>query len=707
MSLEQVRRIMNPRSVAIYGASDDPAKWGGGLMQILLRHGWQGEIYPINRKQETVQGRKAYADVRAIPHPVDLAVVAVPVDNVPQVIGDCADMGVQGCLVISSNFAEVGEDGARRQQALVEIARAKGTRLIGPNCMGLMNMHARFNLCSSVASQHYESLPEGVIGIASQSGALLGSMLARAAQCGIGLSSAISVGNQADLEICDFFEYLIADPGTRVVCLYIEGLKSPARFRTLCGRSIAAGKPVLLVKAGRSDAGALAVQSHTGSLAGGHDNLAAVCRQLGVVLLDDVVDMVDTAMAWASAGGCARKGVAVFTASGGGGALAVDALEAAGFTQPQLGAATRNAMARWLPPSHLELPLDAGVIASHRSPKDILQGLRESCAAIMAEPEVGAGVYYMTTQKYADDCIQALVETAKSCGKPLFLVNQASDVGQAASRSMREAGLFECTSMATAVTVLKALSFIDAALASPRGEEPAPQADPALQALLPAAGAAPVTLSEADTKALLARAGLPVPRQGFAADADEAAQVAEEIGFPVVMKIDAPGVTHKSDIGGVAVGLASTAAVREAYARIEASACQHLGPGRMRGCLVQQSVPADIELIVGARWDESFGTMLVVGIGGTLVELLHDVRILPAPFGRDEVLQQLAQLKLYPLLTGYRGAPPVDLERLAGLVVSIGRFAAGLGPRLMEFDANPVRVSGGRLCIADARAVVR
>jgi succinyl-CoA synthetase beta subunit len=228
-----------------------------------------------------------------------------------------------------------------------------------------------------------------------------------------------------------------------------------------------------------------------------------------------------------------------------------------------------------------------------------------------------------------------------------------------------------------------------------------------LQALLPAPGGEPVTLSEADTKALLAKAGLPVPRQGLATDAAQAAQIAEQIGLPVVLKIDAPGVTHKSDIGGVAVGLATTAAVREAYARIEDAARKHLGAGRMRGCLVQQSVPADVELIVGARWDEQFGTMVVVGIGGTLVELLHDVRILPAPFGREEVLQQLAQLKLYPLLTGYRGANPVDLDRLAELVVDIGRFAAGLGARLLEFDANPVRVSGSRLCIADARAVVR
>src|SRR5689334_8260321 len=400
MTLAQVQRIMNARSVAIYGASDDTSKWGGGLMNLLLRHGWQGTVYPISRK-ESVQGRVAYPDIASVPEPVDVACVVVPVDQVSRVIGECADAGVAGCMIISSNFAETGEDGARRQHELVEIARARGTRLIGPNCMGLMNTHAQFNLCNSSASEFYHHMPQGPIGIASQSGALMGSMLARAYVSGTGLSSAISAGNQADLEICDFFEYLIADPNTRVICLYIEELRSPERFRELSRRSIAAGKPVLLVKAGRSESGALAVQSHTGSLAGMYESLAAVCRQLGVQLLNDVIDMMDAAMAWVTVGGFSSGGVAVMTASGGGGALAMDALEAAGFTLPQLGSATQEVLARWAPPTHLQLPLDAGVLASHRSPRDLLQGMRESSLAIMADSGVGAGMYVMTTQKYA------------------------------------------------------------------------------------------------------------------------------------------------------------------------------------------------------------------------------------------------------------------------------------------------------------------
>ncbi len=707
MSLEQVQRILHARSVAIYGASDDTAKWGGGLMHLLRRHGWQGHIYPIHRHQETIQGCKAYPDIASIPGPVDVACVAVPVDKVGQVIGECADKGVAGCLVISSNFAETGADGERRQQELVDIARARGTRLIGPNCMGLMNTHERFNLCNSSATEFYDHLPHGAIGVASQSGALMGTMLARAYDCGVGLSSGISVGNQADLEICDFFEYLIADAPTRIICLYIEGLRSPERFRDLCRRSIAAGKPVLLVKAGRSESGAHAVQSHTGSLAGGYQSLAAVCRQLGVQLMEDVVDMVDAAIAWVTVGGWTEGGVAVATASGGGGALAMDALEDAGFQVPQLGATTQDALARWLPPTHLQLPLDAGVIASHGTPAHMLQGMTESMAAIMADPAVGAGLYVMTTQKYAEACTQALVNTIRRCGKPLFLVNQASEVGQAQAQVMRDAGLLQCTSMRSAITVLRTLRAIGRVMAQPPVSAEAPAASPALLAMLGTPRAAPETLSEAATKALLAQAGMPVPRQGLARDVDEAVRIAENIGLPVVLKIDAEGVTHKSDIGGVAVNLETPQAVREAYQRILDAVARHVPDATVHGCLVQQSVPADVELIVGARWDAQFGTMLLVGIGGTLVELLHDVRLLPAPVRATEVHAQLGQLQLLPLLTGYRGARPVDMDALVALVVAIGEFAVALGERLLEFDANPVRIAGSQLCIADARAVVR
>lgn len=708
MSLAEVNRIMNARSVAIFGASDDPAKWGGAMLRLLLRHGFDGDVYPINTRQEVVQGRKAWPDIESVPAKVDVAFVAVPGNMVESTIAACAQAGVGGCLIISSNFAETGEEGARRQDELVRIARSLGTRLIGPNCMGLMNTHKRFNLCNSQATDFYHHMPTGPVGIASQSGALMGSMLARAYDAGIGLSSAISVGNQADLELCDFFEYLIEDADTRVICLYMEGMKSPGRFVDLCRRSMAAGKPVLLTKAGRSKGGAYAVQSHTGSLAGGYESLAAMCDALGVQLMTDPLEMVEAAMAWVTVGAWQEGDVAVLTASGGGGALAIDAMEDAGLNLATLGPATGASLARYLPPTHLQLPFDVGVLAAHGATRDLVHGIGECAKAAMADPAVGAGIYVMTTQKYMDACTQVIIETARGCGKPFFLINLAYEVGGSATRAMREAGLVEFRHIGSAINVLATLRRMGRAMAAARPPAAAVAREVAapLAAMLPDTGGQALALTEAATKALLAKAGLPVPKQVLASSAAAAARAAEEIGFPVVLKIEAEGVSHKSDMGGVELNLRNADEVRQAFGRIAAAADRHRVSDKMTGCLVQQSVPADVELIVGARWDEQFGTMLMVGMGGTLVELLKDVRLTPAPATRERVLDLLSELRLYPLLTGFRGSRPVDLEAVADTVVAIGRFAAALGPRLLEFDANPLRVSGDQVCIADARAVV-
>lgn len=709
MSLDQVRRLMNPRTVAVLGASDDTTKWGGSMLRLVRQHGFPDEgLFPVNPKLDQVQGLTCWRDIGAVPQPVDLALLTVPVAQVEPAVRACAEAGVGACLVISANFAEVGEEGARRQLALVDIARSRGMRLVGPNCLGLLNTHHRFNLCNSSAAQYYDHLAPGAIGMVSQSGAMMGMMMARAYAGGQGVSSAVSIGNQADLELCDFLEYLIDDAATRVIALYIEGLKSPERFVSLCRQALARGKPVLVTKAGRSDEGAQAVQSHTGSLAGSHASFEAVCRSVGVQLIDDPTSLMNVAMACASVGWWHDGGVAVMTASGGAGALTIDAFGPAGLHMPALAAATQAVLAKYLPASHLELPFDAGALAAHAATRDVPGAIREAMAAIMADPGVGAGIYVMTTQPHTELIARITADLAHSCGKPFFLINLASEVGASAGAILRHAGIVEVDRIAEGVRVLAALRSVGRALAAPTAAAPVVAANlHDLQDLLPLPSGAPVTLSEADTKALLARAGLPVPRQALAHTAEEAAAIAVQLGFPVALKIEAEGVSHKSDMGGVVLGLHDAAAVRQAFERIEAAARAHGVADRLHGCLVQQMVPGDVELIVGSRWDAAFGPMVMVGIGGTLVELLKDVRLMPAPVTREQVLHELATLQLYPLLTGYRGSRPVDLNAVADVVVALARIVADLGPRLLEFDANPVRVSGRSVCVADARAVVQ
>jgi len=705
MSASDIHRIMHARSVAILGASDDENKWGGAMLRLLRAHGYDGRIHPIHPRQATVQGLPAWPDIGAVPEPVDVALIALPGPLVQQAVSACAAASVGACLVISSSFAEAGEDGARREAELVATARQAGMRLIGPNCMGLINPHRRFNLCNSTASQYYDYLPTGPIGVASQSGALMGTMIAHAYARGLGLSCAASLGNQADVELCDIFDYMIDDEATRVICLYVEGLKSPARFASLARRARQVGKPVIVTKAGRSDAGAHAVLSHTASLAGSHASFAAACRDLGIMLVNDVLDMLDIAAACASSGTIASGGIAVMTGSGGGGALAMDALADLGLPVARLGDATRAVLARHMPDTHLALPFDVGVLASHGATRDVASAVQQCMQAIMADPDVAAGMYVMTTQPNMESFAEMTHAIGSACGKPFFLVNLAADVGAAASRRIHAAGAIEFHRIDACARTLHALRALGQATQSTDETDP-PSTAPALPALPPRS--TPGVLSESETKDLLAAAGVPVPPHRLASDEDAAVQAAQEMGFPVVLKIEADGVSHKSDLGGVALNLSGPDAVRQAYAAIRANA-QRAGvaAAAWRGCLVQPMVAADAELIVGTRWDAQFGPMVLLGIGGTLVELLQDYRLMTTPLTRERVGARLRELRLFPLLQGYRGRAPADLDAVIDAVMAIGRLAEQLGPRLLELDANPVRVAGDAVWVVDARAVVQ
>ncbi len=711
MSLDQVRRIMNPRSVAILGASDDLGKWGGSMLQLLRRHGFSEQhIYPVHPRHATVQGIKAWPDLASIGQPVDVALIAVPADKVQEAVDACARAGVGGCLVISSNFAEIGIEGAQRQQQLV--ADLHHTRVIGPNCMGFMNTHCQFSLCHSTATQMHDHLPKGAIGIVSQSGALMGTLLAQAYTTGIGVSSAISVGNQADLELCDFFEYLIDDVHTRVICLYTEGLKSPQRFVELCQQSIAAGKPVLICKAGRSQAGAHAVQSHTGSLAGTYASFEAMCRFAGALLVPDLLDMFETAMAFASTRPLTGRKLAVITGSGGGGALAVDAFEGTGMQLAELNDDTRKRLSAYMPSSHLSLPFDIGVLASHGATTKPFEALNDCALSIMADPNVAGGLYVMTTQPHMEGIAKLSINLNRQTDKPFFLVNLSGNVGAQANQVMYDAGLPVFTHIASAAAALERLHALHQTLANPPPWQRHPaqlspdKADAWLDSL-PASGRDPVTLSQLQTLDWLNKSGVRIPRQCLVTSVTDALSKAQEIGYPVVLKMEVRGLSHKSEVCGVLLGLRDATSVHEGYSQLLQSAQLHGLNEQWLGCLVQEMVPADVELIVGTRWDEQFGTQLLLGHGGTLVELLRDVRLMPATLDRSQVLSELQTLKMFPLLTGFRGGPAADLERVIDMVMTIAALALALGPRLLEFDANPVRISGSQVCVADARAVLR
>ncbi len=694
---QSVRDILHPRSVAIVGASDSEDKWGGRLLRYMLRHRHPGALYPINARATELMGLPAYPSLRDCPGPVDLAILLVPRAHVRAAIEDCVAKGVGCALCITAGFAETGAAGRANEQALVDLARAGGVRLIGPNCMGLMNTHHGLCATTGVVMGTLDRLPVGGIGMASQSGALMGAMISRGVDIGAGFSTTVSVGNQADLDLNDFFEYLIDDPKTEVITLYMEGVKDAPRFTALLERAAAAGKPVCIAKSGRSAAGAKAAASHTASLAGAWPAFEATCRRWGVYLFETIYDLLQGALLLQRGKRAASDQVAVFSGSGGGGALLTDGLEAHGLAPAELSDATQQAVAAVLPSTHRQLPFDFGMLNHAAAPDPQVAGGAIGIALDRAlhDPAVGAGILLLTTQPGQELVVQAAIAAADRSSTPLLFFQGAGNHGDVARQMLRAAGHGYFDSPHDALKVLSVLA---------RRKPPPPSAPPqpgvSVAADLPAG-----FLTEPQARRLLEGAGIPTTRWRFAAGADAAAQAARELGGSVAIKAVSAHIVHKSDMGGVKLGLQGDAAVRQACADI-AAAARAAGVDTLDGYLVTEMWRADTELILGVQRDPDFGPLVMVGAGGVLVELMKDVQLAPAPLSHATALAMLRQLRCLPLLSGYRGRTPADLDAIADVMVRLGALAADPSARLRELDINPLFIAGPRIAAADARATL-
>jgi acetyl-CoA synthetase (ADP-forming) len=697
-------RIVNPESVAVVGASDDVGKFGGRVIHYLIKHGYPGRLLRINPNRPAIRGLPAHRSLAAAPGPIDVAILAVPAAQLEAQIADCAAAGVGACIVITGKLAESGPAGAALQERILRIARGAGMRLVGPNCLGIFNPVDRAMLSSSLALEADAFAPGG-IGIVSQSGALMGTLVSLAHGYGARFSRCVSVGNQADLELCDFLDYLIEDGATRVIALYIEGLRSPARFRALLHRARAAGKPVLCVKAGRSEAGVQAARSHTASLAGSYAAFAATCREAGAVLMDDAAAMVLAADALDRLPRLAApgRGVAAIAGSGGSTAILVDQLAEAGLRLATISDATKAVLADWLPPSHLHLPVDTGNFEDGTSEA----GIRSVIRAFNADPDVGAVVFPMTTgPRMAENAVILPPLAREPGGKPLLWVMGAGAVGDEARARMRALDFPYYDRGADALAVLRALE--EEAAGRARANLPPPVrpagAGPAMPAGLPEG-----MLTEVEAKRLIAAYGIPTTRERSAPDAETAVRAAAAIGYPVALKGVSRAVVHKSDFGLVRLGLAGAQVVRAAFADI-AAALDRAAPGTMEGCLVQEMAQGGVvEVILGARHDPEYGPMVLAGLGGVLVEVLRDVQSAPAPLSAADAEAMLRRLRLWPVLAGVRGRPVADIAAAADALVRLSWLAADLGPRLAELDINPLilRAQGRGAIAVDGRAMLR
>lgn len=701
--MDSLRPLFSPRSVAVIGASRRPATIGHEIFNNLIRCGFTGVAYPVHPTAHAVAGVKAWPSVGALPEAVDLAVLVVPAAEVGDTARQCAEAGVKAMVVITAGFRETGEEGAARERALVEIARSAGMRLVGPNCLGLINAAPDVRLNATFAPT-WPTL--GRVGFLSQSGALGVAILDHSKRLGIGVSSFISVGNRADVSVNDLLEYWENDDNTDIVLLYLESFGNPRRFSRIA-RRIAEKKPVIAVKSGRSIAGQRAASSHTGSLAGGDAAAEAIAWQTGIIRVDTLEELFNTCMLLANQPVPRGNRVAVLTNAGGPGILAADALEAHGLRVPNFSDATEKALQSILPPeASAKNPVD--MIAS-ASPEMYEAALK----LLIADPDIDSilTIYVPPIITQPEAVANAIRRGAAGSPKPV-LCNFLGTHGLVKSlQSLQEGSIPSYAYPETAAISLARATRYGQWLARPRGsEQEFAVDDAAVTAAIEAALArhSEGWLSPEEVAAVLGAYGIPMARAVVARSPAEASALAESLGFPVAVKLVSDTLTHKSELGGVRLGLTSASAVYDAYAGIQRRLADAGLDAQMGGVLVQEMVSGGIELIVGGTVDPAFGPTILVGLGGVNVEVLDDVAVRIYPLHDIDAEEMLESLRGRRLLAGYRDRPAADVPAVKDVLLRVSQLL-GRHPYIAEMDINPLsaRVPGEGVVALDARIRVR
>jgi acetyl coenzyme A synthetase (ADP forming)-like protein len=693
-----VRALLRPASIAVVGASRERHTIGGVLFHNLIDAGFAGPVYPVNPGARSIQAVRAYPSILDIPDPVDLAVVAVPAAAVGGVARECARKGVKGLVVVSSGFSEVGPDGLDRQRELVEVCHDAGLRLIGPNCMGVANTDPSIAMNAQFAP--IAPLP-GRVGFLSQSGAVGLALLDHANRLGLGLSTFVSVGNKADLSGNDFLCYWEDDDATDVILLYLESLGNPRRFARIA-RRVGRRKPVVVVKSGRSTAGARATSSHTGALLGASDvTVDALFRQAGVLRTDTLAEMFDVTSLLANQPIPTGARVAILTNGGGPGILAADACEAAGLEVPPLPDAVREVLAEWLP-----------AVAGIGNPVDMIASAtaddyRRAIELLATEAEVDAviAIFAPPLVTRAEDVARAIHEAAGGLDRAIPILAVFMSAGDAPSE------------LRGATTTVPAYTYPENAAhalaravrygewrARSEGVVPSLPDVRADEAVVQLAAMLAIGrsrwLDPSEVRALLGLYGLPLVEEQVVATPSEAADASVRVGLPVALKGIAPDVIHKSDLRGVHLRLASPDSVEAAAREIDASfaAAGH----RVEGFLVQRMAPPGTEMLVGVVHDRLFGPVVACAAGGTFAELLKDVAVRITPLTDVDAAEMVRSLAMFPLLDGYRGAPRADVAALEEVLLRVGAMVEAL-PEIAEMDLNPVIVLPDGAVVVDAR----
>ena len=694
--------FFEPKSVAVIGASTNPEKLGHAVLKNLVDGGYAeyGKIYPINLEAEEILGQKAYPSVLDVPDQIDLAVIVIPFTFVPDALRICGEKGIPAAIVISAGFREAGREGLERELELIDISKEFNIRLIGPNCLGIIDTFTPLNASFAAGTP-----PKGPMGFMSQSGALGTAVLDIALAGRLGLSKFVSLGNKADVDEIDLVKAWQDDAHTGVILMYVEGMPNGQEFIEIA-REVTKKKPIVAIKSGVTQSGSRAVSSHTGSLAGSEQAYHAAFHQAGVLRAPSMESLFDMALALGYQPSLKGDRIAIITNAGGPGILATDALERSGMSLSRFELDTIRTLEEQLP--------DA---ASAANPVDVLGDARAdrysfALETVSTDPNVDGLLIVLTPQAMTEikATAHAIGALAQKTDKPIIACFMGEAMVQAGITVLQDYRVPNYPFPERAARSFKAMSDYREVVKRPTPEFVHYDADndTVRRIFNKVLSDGRVTIGDFEAREILTAYDIKIPQSEIASTPEEAIEFAFKIGYPVVLKIASPDILHKTDVGGVKVGLSNQEEVRDAYELMVYRAQRYLPEARIWGCLVQEMVPSGgIEVLVGMNRDPQFGPLVTFGLGGIYVETLKDVTFRVAPFSRQEAHEMLSEIRAHALLDGVRGQPEADKEAIVAILLRIGQLVQDF-PQILELDINPLIVyprSQGAIAI-DMRLVL-
>jgi acetyltransferase len=689
----KLEAFLRPRSIAVIGASREPNKVGHRVFRNIVESGFQGALYPVNPKADEILGHRCYRDVSEIQGEVDLAVIAVPAKLVPAVAEGCGRKGVKGLVVISAGFSETGGEGVKLERELVSVCRKYGMRLQGPNCLGIVDTQGRMN--ASFVGAH--PLP-GSITLISQSGALGSSILNWALQNKVGLTSFISIGNEADLKATDFMEALADDERTRVIGLYIEGVKDGQRFIKVA-KEITRKKPVVVLKSGTTEAGIRAVSSHTGSMSGSDTVFSAACRKASILRVDTLEELFDLVRAFGAQPAFRGKEILIITNGGGPGVLAADACERLGLELPPLEYDITEKLREAMPPH-----------ASVYNPIDIVgdadeKRYRTALEMGLSSRKVGGVIVIVTPQAMTPvDRIAEVVAEARRRfpDRPILPVFMGVGGDSWAIKTLNGCNLPNYEFPESAAFVLRRMHDYSSSLEIREEETPVitgVDEDLVSSIIFKARSEGRVNLMIEESLKIANACSIPTPRSMVARSIEEAVEIADSIGYPVAMKVISPKVVHKTDVGGVVLNVKTGGDVRANYEAMLKRMRAAIPGEKVTGVLISRMAPAGKEVIIGAVRDLQFGPLMMFGLGGVYVNFLRDVAYRLCPLTGTEAREMMEETKAYTLLRGVRGEPPSDINSVVDVILRMSQLMTCF-EEIVEMEVNPLFVyEEGKGCI--------